>query len=673
MMIKTPAFRKYLLLTSLMLFGLATVALADPPARVGRLNYISGEVSFRPADLDDWAAASINYPLTTGDHIWTDDQSRAELHIGSTVVRLGDHTALNFLNVDDNIVQLRLSEGELSVHLIRLAPDDAFEIDTPNGAISLLRPGIYRIDVNNGGDKTIVTVREGEAEATGGGYAFSVKYNETGVVRGTEYPEYNIDTAYGRDDLDNWCLARDRREEQVASTRYINREWIGYEDLDDYGHWRNTPDYGWVWVPSRVQADWAPYRYGHWAWIEPWGWTWIDDAPWGFAPFHYGRWTYVGGGWAWIPGPVIARPVYAPALVAFVGGNGWHVGVGVGVGWFPLGPREVYVPPYRASTVYLRNVNITNVRVTNINVTNVTYVNRTVPGAVTVVRQSDFVGSRSVGRVVVNVSNREIVEAPVVGHTAFVAPQRESVLATGSVSRVAVHPPTEVINRHVVAKTTPPAPIVPFSQKQQVLNANPGRPIDPSTLSTMRRDSITTSNQVRVVSGGNRHDAHNGTQNSGSTTNNGSSTANPAANRGDQKPMNDMRNSNRPSPAAQPKVSTQTNTTNSNKTNSSTTNSNTKTDNNDRPHPRTDTKTNENDDHRTPRTDDGTKSATGTGRASTDKSTVNKDVNTPKNERKTDEKDKSKESSKGSDKDKGKSNSKDSDKPKSKDGNLHFG
>ena len=46
-----------------------------------------------------------------------------------------------------------------------------------------------------------------------------------------------------------------------------------------------------MWMPNGVAADWAPYRYGHWVWISPWGWTWVDDASWGFAPFHYGRWV----------------------------------------------------------------------------------------------------------------------------------------------------------------------------------------------------------------------------------------------------------------------------------------------------------------------------------------------------------------------------------------------
>ena len=173
--------------------------------------------------------------------------------------------------------------------------------------------------------------------------------------------------------------------------RYVSRETIGYEDLDQYGVWRQVPPYGWVWAPAGMAAGWAPYRYGHWVWVDPWGWTWIDDAPWGFAPFHYGRWAFAGGaGWVWVPGAMAARPVYAPALVAFVGVGG----VGMAA-WFPLGPGEVYRPG-----------------------PNVRYVNQGVVGAVTVVPHDAFVGARPVARAMVIVPQREIVQAQVVGSTA---------------------------------------------------------------------------------------------------------------------------------------------------------------------------------------------------------------------------------------------------------------
>eukprot|EP01035_Chromulina_nebulosa_P005924 gene5924-8026_t len=134
----------------------------------------------------------------------------------------------------------------------------------------------------------------------------------------------------------------------------------GGEDLLETGRWESVPEYGQVWYPP-VAVGWVPYRHGRWSFVAPWGWTWIDEAPWGFAPFHYGRWRQFGPRWGWMPSvPGVrqyARPIYSPALVAFVG-----VGAGLAinrpVGWVPLGPREAYHPPYRASPAYVRNLNV---------------------------------------------------------------------------------------------------------------------------------------------------------------------------------------------------------------------------------------------------------------------------------------------------------------------------
>src|SRR5207247_716403 len=322
--------------------------------------------------------------------------------------------------------------------LRNLDDEDSFEIDTPNGAVSLLRPGSYRVDVDSTGDTATVTVRRGEAEVTAAGSAFTVKRDQAAVVSGTDSPSYDIRDALPPNDWEEWCASRDRRWDDSRSARYVSRETIGYEDLDEHGDWRDTPDYGPVWVPHPVMAGWAPYRYGHWAWVEPWGWTWIDDASWGFAPFHYGRWVYWDGSWVWVPGHVVARPVYAPALVVFVGGRNWSLAItsgGVaGVAWFPLAPEEPYVPAYHVSNTYIRNVNVTNVNVTNINVTNINvtninYRNRAAPGAVTVVSQQTFVQSRPVGRSVLVVPRERIEQATGIGTTAAGAPGRRSVPA----------------------------------------------------------------------------------------------------------------------------------------------------------------------------------------------------------------------------------------------------
>ncbi|HET7258076.1 MAG TPA: DUF6600 domain-containing protein, partial [Candidatus Acidoferrum sp.] len=415
----------------------------DPPGRVARLAYANGNVSFNPAGTDDWVNAVVNRPMTTGDKLWADEGSRAELHLGFAVIRLSDHTGFSFLNLTDQITQLRLTEGTLYIRVRHLGDDETFEVDTPNLAFSILRSGRYRINVNEGGDATIVDVRDGQGEVTGGGSAYTIHAGEEGMFNGTDQLDADVEGIPGdRDDFDRWCNERDLREDHSASARYVSDDVVGYEDLDEYGGWRQVPEYGTVWFPHTVVVGWAPYRYGHWVWISPWGWTWVDDAPWGFAPFHYGRWVVVGGVWGWVPvapRPVVAvayvRPVYAPALVAWVGGAHWGVGVAVGggpaagVAWFPLGPRDVYCPSYHVSERYVTNVNVSNTTIINrtqvtnvynnvyvnktVNVTNVTYQNQHVNGAVTATSHETFTSARPVGRNMVRVDAREVASAPV--------------------------------------------------------------------------------------------------------------------------------------------------------------------------------------------------------------------------------------------------------------------
>ncbi len=273
----------------------------DPPTRVARLSHVDGSVSFEPGGTDEWVTAVVNRPMTTGDKLWADHDSRAELHIGSASIRLGSSTGFSFLNLNDNTVQLQVTEGTLRIRVKRLDRDDNFEVDTPNLAFSILRPGVYRISVNEAGDTTVVNVRDGEGQVTGGGESYSVYANETGTFTGADQLYADIVGLGNDDDLERWSEERDRRDDHATARRYVSDDVVGYEDLDEYGGWRDVPEYGTVWFPRTAVAGWAPYRYGHWVYIQPWGYTWVDDEPWGFAPFHYGRWIAVGGAWGWVP------------------------------------------------------------------------------------------------------------------------------------------------------------------------------------------------------------------------------------------------------------------------------------------------------------------------------------------------------------------------------------
>ena len=466
----------------------------DPPSRVARLGYMEGSVSFDPAGEQDWVEATPNRPMTTGDKIWADKGSRAELQLGSASIRLSANTGVSFLNLDDRTVQIQLTSGILNVRVRRLNRDDVFEIDTPNQAFSVYQPGSYRLEASEDGTYTIISVREGQGESTGNGQTFTLHRGQKGTFSGTETLNAEVDNVGDPDQFDNWAYQREHRYEGSRSAHYLSPDVVGYEDLDDNGDWRDDSNYGHVWFPNRVEAGWAPYHNGHWAWVAPWGWTWVDDAPWGYAPFHYGRWVSVSGRWGWVAGPVDVAPVYAPALVVFVGG-GRGIGVGVDVGWFPLGPREVYVPTYNVSREYVNRVNVSNTTVntttvtnvynttivnnnntTNTNITNVNYANRNVQGAVTAVPQRAFVSAQPVARAAVRMDARQTASAPVMTRVA-VAPSRESVLgARANTANHVTAPPAAIANRQVIAKNTPPPPPVPFAKQQQMMAAHPGVP-----------------------------------------------------------------------------------------------------------------------------------------------------------------------------------------------------
>jgi hypothetical protein len=244
-----------LAVSAAILGGLALPASADPPDRVARISYLRGSVSFRPASVDEWSAATRNYPLTVGDHLWTERGSRAELELGSTFIRLSPFTEFSLLNLDDRLSQLRVTQGTAAVR-VQNRSEEAVEIDTPDGAITILEPGFYRVDVDDSGSRTTVTTRSGRAEMAAGGGTFTIGAGES-VVREAGQSPYTLRAALGTDDFEDWALARDRRVQTAAAVRYVSPQMIGYEDLDDYGVWHDAPDYGPVWVP-RVRADWVP-------------------------------------------------------------------------------------------------------------------------------------------------------------------------------------------------------------------------------------------------------------------------------------------------------------------------------------------------------------------------------------------------------------------------------
>jgi hypothetical protein len=505
-MISSLRFQLWVALCVLAITGLATAQdpSSDPPGRVARLQFTDGEVSLQPGGVDDWVAANLNRPLTTADRIWTDADSRAEVSMASTVLRMGGETSVTLTNLNDQTTQIELDQGTLELTVRTLDPDEVIEVDTPNFAYSVHMRGRYRFDVLPDQDQSWITVWFGDGGASGqSDSVVRIHGGEKLQFTGGQSLTYSRFDLPEGDGFDRWATGREQRETRSASAGYVAPGTIGYEDLDDNGYWEPSATYGTVWYP-RVHAGWAPYREGHWAWIEPWGYTWVDDASWGFAPFHYGRWVNDNGRWGWIPGPVGVRPVYAPALVAWVGGASFGASIGIGggggVGWFALGWHDPYLPSYQVSAAYARNVNLssskvvnittvnnyyttTNVTVRNTTINNITYENSKVNGAVTAVPSKAFASGQPVAKIAVVVPASAVGKSSMMTSSAVV-PTKAAVLGGHAPAAAPAH---IVAPRQVVSKAAPPPHPVSFEQQRPLLEKSNGVPLSKETRSDLRK------------------------------------------------------------------------------------------------------------------------------------------------------------------------------------------
>ena len=401
----------------------STLTWADPPSRVGRISYAEGEASFYSDREEGWAPARLNFPVTSENSLWTAAQGRAEVRIGASALRIDDNTILDFVKVDDDNIDTYLQRGTLNIRTRNYGGSDSrdrIRIDTSEGRFVIDGNGRYRLDTAQDGGQIRMAVFAGHVRYEGGGNALTIDAGKSLLIRsgaGNSTTDFRFENAR-ESAFDRWAEARDLRWDETH-TRYVREQSVspymtGYEDLDAYGDWAETREYGRVWTPRVVASGWTPYRYGSWAYVNPWGWTWVDDAPWGFAPFHYGRWVQIGVRWTWCPGSYVGRPVYAPALVGWMGERpGVHVSISIGpsIGWFPLAPHEYYVPAYTNNITYIRNINnITN----NVTIVNppARYTNQA-PGS-TFVNGRTFVSSRPIQANLIRTNPLQVSSHPVV-------------------------------------------------------------------------------------------------------------------------------------------------------------------------------------------------------------------------------------------------------------------
>ena len=318
-------------------------------ARVVRVSLIAGDVSLRRAGSDKWETAAPNLPLVEGDRLATGAASRLEIQIDArNFLRVGENATLDIITLRDEGVALSLPAGTATLRLARFDHDkEYFEIDAPGTTVAAEKTGLYRLDVDDNG-RVRVAVREGGRarlySETSGFTLRDGRAAEAVFANNAKDADWEFSNVPAFDSFDAWVDERERfllaRLRYDDRDRYYDSQVYCAEELDAYGDWVETHDYGYVWRP-RVTAinsyhDWAPYRYGHWDWCPPYGWVWVGDEPWGWAPYHYGRWVYYNNDWCWAPRGYYGynhRSWWRPALVAFVN---VHLSFGDDICWYPL-------------------------------------------------------------------------------------------------------------------------------------------------------------------------------------------------------------------------------------------------------------------------------------------------------------------------------------------------
>jgi hypothetical protein len=450
----------------------------SPPGRVGQVSLVSGNVDLRISSGSAWADAELNQPIFTGEALRTDPRARGEVRIDTNTIDLSNGSEIEIASLRDGVAQILLSRGRIGVHLRQAGENETVEVDVPQGGVWLLVPGTYNIDAGDGDGPLRVAVFDGTAQFAGASVDRRIEKGQVAVLAGPEAADVaSIGPATG-DDFVAWCRDHDHDVTRLAAPYYVSRYMTGYDELDSAGIWKINAQYGPVWFPTQSE-DWAPYRFGHWSWIAPWGWTWLDDQPWGFAPSHYGRWALIDDHWAWVPGNYVERPLYAPAVVAFLGtpGVGLSSEEGATVAWFPLAPGEAYWPSYSRDLDYVRNLNFGTVQdVAAIRVGtdgepplesfHEDFANRLFA---TVVPRLVFTNGRPVASARVSLPEKRLQDAPVLMASPQIAPASTQRVARAATTNPPVTHPAVRLARKGGAKPTRSASIQLRSRAQPIV------------------------------------------------------------------------------------------------------------------------------------------------------------------------------------------------------------
>jgi hypothetical protein len=302
-------FRRFVFVAALILFSVFVLPMRGQNAAVVRLSYVSGTVQILQNGAVQFPKAVRNMPLFSGYTLETEDDGEAEIEFADgSVARITPNSSLLLTHLEPEgssaSTTFELTAG-LGYFELNLGQGQNFLCRVGPGKIQPVANTIFRATLDN---QPEVAVFAGSVHLDAGPDSNVIHQGETGHF-GADMPAGNaLAEAITPDSWDQWNADRDSAIAEQAQTQTAVRDESaapqdpGWNDLDANGNWYPVADYGNVWVPNGVDADWDPFGYGYWGDYSGYGAVWVSGYPWGWLPYHCGAWNYFQFGWGWVPG-----------------------------------------------------------------------------------------------------------------------------------------------------------------------------------------------------------------------------------------------------------------------------------------------------------------------------------------------------------------------------------
>ena len=263
-------------------------------AKAGGVNNVVGRVRVIRKEQQPQVLTSTDN-LAASETVTTASSSNAEILLNpGSYLRLGESSEFQFEDISLDNLRLRLLKGSAIIEATGVADMNlGIKIATEHGEFTILRSGVYRVDVRLGFAE--MAVRKGRA---------SFGPHKTDVVKGGKVVTLTNGVAAvaklnkDKDAFDGWSKQRAELLAQ-ANAKLMNRSFNGY--LSSFSGWDS-----WFWGPRRFGLWTYSPRAGCYTFL-PFYYGWSSPYGHGYGSYYWRGGYYGNPGYPGYPSPTIVN------------------------------------------------------------------------------------------------------------------------------------------------------------------------------------------------------------------------------------------------------------------------------------------------------------------------------------------------------------------------------